>query len=309
MPDGKEPPRCVCLKATHEGIPVVVHVTSARDFATLENLKLFSEMHHKLLQLFVDVGLCVKQVGTPVVSHRAGPVSPDQARVSPSRLAAIRHVRASGHRKLLVGVALRTLFHAERAFQKHTQEFCRPRRDLVGTSSSTLVLCVLHLENTILAICPVPRSPRGVIVNARSRETSFASVFTETSCRCLIENFGPHLADAFISIRSGDFVVHVAISSTCHRRLWLSVCSNRRTRPWSRDFLITIMITCVAWCHRPVQVFFHWSGKHLDCGNERQRGLLHGTSGTRTEVRNRIAEVDCGAVVIATGHAEATQTK
>ena len=32
---------CVCLKATHEGIPVVVHVTSARDFATLEKPKAF----------------------------------------------------------------------------------------------------------------------------------------------------------------------------------------------------------------------------------------------------------------------------
>ena len=43
-------------------------------------------MHHNILRLFVDMGLCVKQVGTPVFSHRAGPVSPDQAHVSPSRL-------------------------------------------------------------------------------------------------------------------------------------------------------------------------------------------------------------------------------
>ena len=154
MPDGKEPPRCVCLKATHEGIPVVVHVTSARDFATLENLKLFSKMHHKLLQLFVDMGLCVKQVGTPVFSHR---------------LAAIRHVRASGHRKLLVGVALRTLFHAERAFQKHTQEILsstsRSRREVIVNSGP---LCAASGEYDPGNLPSVPRSPRGVIVNGKA---------------------------------------------------------------------------------------------------------------------------------------------
>ena len=92
LDDGTEMQRGVSVGAT---CPLVWR-RPARDFATLKNLKLFSEMHHKLLQLFVDVGLCVKQVGTPVVSHRAGPVSPDQARVSPSRLAAIRQAEQVG---------------------------------------------------------------------------------------------------------------------------------------------------------------------------------------------------------------------